>query len=81
MANNVTLTSDDEGKSVVNATGDQIGRVVEVRGGDAYVDPDPSITDTIMSKLGWGDQRDEDTYRLDSDHIDAVTDDEVRIGI
>lgn len=72
------LTDDDEGKPVVNTEGDKIGRVVEVRSGTAHVDPDPGLTDTIMSKLGWGDS-DEDTYRLESSTIDTITDDEIRI--
>lgn len=79
MSTDVTLSEEDEGKKVVTASGDDVGRVVEVKGGSAYVDPDPGLTDTIMSKLGWGDQ-DEDTYRLESSAIDTVTDDEIHIN-
>jgi hypothetical protein len=32
-----------------------------------------------MSKLGWGDGHDDDTYRLDPDHVETVTDDEIRL--
>jgi hypothetical protein len=78
MKDDVTLSKSDEGKKVINARGDDIGRVVEIRGGTAYVDPDPGLTDTIMSTLGWGD-RDEDTYPLDSSNVEAVTEDEVRV--
>lgn len=74
-----TLTESDEGKKVVNQDGDTVGRVVDVRDDGAYVDPDPDVTDTIMSKLGWG-ERDEETYRLDESTIEDVTDDEVRLG-
>jgi sporulation protein YlmC with PRC-barrel domain len=79
MSSDKSLTSDDEGKSVVNSNGDKIGRVIEVKNGAAYVDPDPGLTDTIMSKLGWSDKDEEETYRLDPSKISTVTGDEVRV--
>lgn len=72
------ITDDDEGKRVVNADGDQVGLVKDVDAGTAHVDPDPSMTDKIKSKLGWGDM-DEDTYPLQEANVDAVTDDEIRL--
>lgn len=78
MQDTETFTESDEGKVVVNAEGDKIGRVIEVTGGSAYVDPDPGLTDTILSKLGWADA-DEDSYRLGPSTIDAVGDDEIRL--
>ena len=79
MARDTTLTDADEGKTVVDSNGNSIGKVVEVRGNTAHVDPDPGIADSIMSKLGWGDQ-DEDTYALQSDSVAEVTDDEIRLS-
>ena len=73
-----SFTDDDEGKTVVDSDGNQIGRVTEVRGNTAHVDPDPNVADTIMSKLGWGES-DEDTYALQGDHVDSITDDQVRL--
>ncbi|MFC7203116.1 PRC-barrel domain containing protein [Haloferax namakaokahaiae] len=78
MASETVFTDDDEGKRVVNPNGDDIGRVIEVRHGVAYVDPDPGITDTLKSKLGWGDS-DEESYRLDNENVETVTDDTVRL--
>lgn len=72
------LTESDEGKRVVSADGDGIGRIIEVRDGTAYVDPDPSMIDSVKAKLDWGDV-DDDTYPLGPDHVSNVTDDEVRI--
>lgn len=72
------ITESDEGKPVVTATGEKVGRVIEVRHGTAYVDPDPDIGDTIMSKLGWG-EADEDAYPLQKERIESVTDDEIRL--
>ena len=73
-----TVSESDEGKKVVNAHGDVIGIVSGVKGGTAYVDPDPGVTDKIMSKLGWSSTDDED-YPLNQSKIDAVTDDEIRL--
>jgi len=72
------VTEDDEGKQVVNTRGEKVGMVSEVRDGTAYVNPDPGITDSIRSRLGWGDA-DQDDYRLDRDRIATVTDDEIRL--
>jgi len=79
MATDTEITESDEGKKVIGRDGDEIGRVVEVSHGTAHVDPDPDMSDTIMSKLGWGD-RDEDTYPLQEETIESVTDDEIRLG-
>jgi hypothetical protein len=67
----------DEGKQVVTHDNELIGEVVEVGDHAARVDPDPDLSDTAMSRLGWGG--DEDTYWLDYDQIDAVVKDQVRI--
>ncbi|AEN06396.1 hypothetical protein [Halolamina sp.] len=72
------VTEDDEGKQVVNTRGEKVGMVSEVRDGTAYVNLDPGITDSIRSRLGWGDA-DQDDYRLDRDRIATVTDDEIRL--
>lgn len=79
MSSDIRMTDDDEGKKVIDSSGDEIGRIVEVRDGRAYVDPDPDLADTIMSKLGWG-SGDEDTFELEPRIVDSVTDDEVRLG-
>ncbi|MDF9744201.1 PRC-barrel domain containing protein [Natrinema salsiterrestre] len=73
-----SFTDNDEGKRVVNANGDEIGMVKTVSGGTAHIDPDPGMTDTIKSKLGWGDH-DEETYPLDDDDVESITDDEIRL--
>ena len=72
------VTDDDQGKRVVDSTGQEIGMVTEVKSGTAYVNADPSLTDSIRSKLGWGDA-DEGDYTLDEDRIHTVTDDEIRL--
>ena len=75
-----TLTGSDQGKAVVDATGSEVGMIVEVdeSAGTAYVDPDPGIADRIMSKMGWGHADSED-YPLTENQIEHITDDEVRL--
>lgn len=72
------ITDDHEGKPVMNEHGEEIGIIAEVDHGTAHIDPDPGMTDTLKSKLGWGDM-DEDTYPLQEDSIERVTDDGVHL--
>lgn len=73
-----TVTEEDQGKTVVNADGEKVGVVTGVRGGTAYVNPDPGLTDSIKSKLGWEDV-DADDYPLKQDRIETIDDDEIRL--
>lgn len=75
-----TPTQAEQGKTVVDATGDEVGMVAEVEGDTVYVDPHPSLTDRIRRVLEWGG-RDEDTYPLEADHISRITDDEVQLTV
>ncbi|WP_336003418.1 PRC-barrel domain containing protein [Halorientalis halophila] len=72
------ITAEDEGKAVVRGN-ETVGRVVDVSQGTAYVDPNPDLTETIRSKLGWGDRNEADGYPLQEASIESVTDDEVRL--
>ena len=74
----VTFTDDDEGKKVVNQNDEDVGRVVDVRHGAAYVDPDPGMFETVKSKLGWGDAGDdEDAYPLQNADVESIEDDRI----
>lgn len=77
--NMASVTKEDEGKRVVNQDGDTIGMVSGVEGDRVYIDPDTGITDKIKAKLGW-EEVDEDDYAVNERQIEAVTDDEVRLG-
>lgn len=72
------LTETDEGKPVVDSTGETIGVVSAVRSGTAYVDPDPGLTERLRSRLGW-ENVDQDDYALDESEIESVTDEEIRL--
>jgi hypothetical protein len=78
MADRITVDESFEDKRVVNARGEPVGIVSGVRGGTAYVDPDPGIADRVKSMLGWNDI-DEDDYPLREEAIERVTDDEIHL--
>ncbi len=71
------ITPDEEGKPVVYGD-DELGRIVEVSDGTAYVDPDPGVVETIASKLGWAEAG-EDAYPLRPELVAAVDGDAVRL--
>ena len=72
------LTAEAEGKRVVDQDGTTIGTVSSVEGSRAHVHPDPGVSETIKSKLGWGNADDE-TYPIDEADIESVGDDEVML--
>lgn len=72
------FTTDDEGKPIVTANGDQIGTVRDVDVRTAIVEPGPDLSDSIKSRLGWRATETE-TYRLNEEYVDEITDDEIRI--
>lgn len=72
------ITKADEGKRVLNIDGTEVGRIVAVEDGRGYVDPDPTITKTVKSKLGWGDAT-ANAHPLDEGSIEEITDDAVRL--
>lgn len=74
----VMPTEDDEGKTVVDASGEEVGLVVDVRGDTVYVDPHPSIADRIRTTLGWGES-DADDYTIGPDRIARITNDRVEL--
>lgn len=77
----VVPTADDEGKTVVDATGDELGIVAEVEGGTLYVDPHPSITDRIKAALDWGDVDEDDAYPIPADHVVRITGNRVELAV
>ena len=73
-----SFSDDDVGKTVVNANGDEVGIVSAVEHGSARVKPNPGVADTIKAKLGWSGTT-EDTYPLQEEAVEHVTDDEIRL--
>jgi hypothetical protein len=74
----VTPTEADEGKDVVDASGEKVGVVAEVDDDTIYVDPHPSLADRIKRALDWGDAT-EDARPIPVSHVARITDDEVEL--
>ena len=79
-ASPTTLDDDALGKTVVDASGTEVGMVSDVHddGTTVAVDTHPSITDRIRTTLGWGETG-EDDYPLSVDQVEEVTSDEIRL--
>ncbi|WP_336336812.1 PRC-barrel domain containing protein [Haloarcula brevis] len=75
----IQLTDDDIGKTVVTSTGDEVGIVSGYRYGTAYVDPDPNLKTTLVTKLGWEDT-DDDGYPLQTEAVATITDEQIRLS-
>ncbi|PSP72879.1 hypothetical protein BRC86_11070 [Halobacteriales archaeon QS_3_64_16] len=66
------LTSEDEGKRVVDASDRPLGRVESVDGETLYVDLEDGI------EVNWG-ETDDGTYALGADAIDSIEDEEIHL--
>lgn len=72
------FTQEDQGKSVFDANSEKVGVVVEVRDGEAYVEPEPSLAEELKAKLDWGDpEPDEDAYPIRDEWVEEVDDKEI----
>jgi hypothetical protein len=74
-----TITNSDESKPVVNASGERVGRVISIEDGTARVDPEPGLTETFLSMLGWAETDESDTYALRSEAVAEITNEEIRL--
>ncbi len=74
----IELSTDEQGKDVVDDSGQQVGMVAEVDGQTAYIDPEPGLTDRLKARLDWGGHGDDD-YPVDASQIKEITDDEIVI--
>ncbi|SDG11506.1 hypothetical protein [Halorientalis regularis] len=76
------LSTEDEGKFLMDVEGEQIGIVTEVDPDEqiAYVEPDPEIGEAVVQGLGFGDA-DADDIELPADAVETVTDSELRVTV
>lgn len=71
------FTEEDEGKTVVNPVGEEVGIVELVQNGTAYVEPHPNWSDRVKARIGWEDEPDMGEQPLEDEDVEEVTDDEV----
>lgn len=74
------FTENDRGLPVRTAEGEEVGTVSEISEGGARVDPTEDLNDDIRTNLGWEESEDS-PYDLRDQHIDQISDDEVRLGL
>lgn len=72
------IDEDDVGKLVVDTVGRELGTVVEIRQGTAYIDPDPGIVSKIRTRLGIGSAG-EGARPLYENQVTGVTDTAIHV--
>jgi sporulation protein YlmC with PRC-barrel domain len=74
------LSTQDEGKMLMDVEGEEIGVVTEVDVDEqvAHVEPDPGIGEAVIQGLGFGD-KDEDDIEVPAATVATVTDTELRV--
>jgi sporulation protein YlmC with PRC-barrel domain len=74
------LSTQDEGKVLMDEQGEQIGVVTEVDLDEnvAYVEPDPGVAEAVIQGLGMGDA-DEDDIQIPGESVETITDTELRV--
>jgi hypothetical protein len=75
------LSTEDEGKYLMDIQGEQIGIVTEVATDEqvAYVEPEPGIAEAVLQGYGFGGA-DEDDIEVPADAVETVTDTELRVA-
>ena len=75
------LSARDEGKVLVDVEGEEIGVITEVDPHEqvAFVDPEPSVANSVIQGLGFGDAG-EDDIEVPADSVGTVTDSELRVA-
>lgn len=76
MARN--FKASDEGTTVVNTDGDEIGTIDEIRGNRAYVKPESGLTQRIRDRLDWDDEN-KDRYVLNPSRVDIFAGNKARL--
>ena len=76
------LSNADEGKVLMDVTGEEIGVVTEVDPDEqvAYVDPEPGIANAVIQGLGYGGAG-EDDIEVPASAVETVTDTELRVNV
>ncbi|NGM67555.1 hypothetical protein G6M89_00790 [Natronolimnobius sp. AArcel1] len=73
-----TPSADDQGKVVVDASGQEVGIASQVENETVYVDPEAGLADRLKARLGWGGDG-SDEYPVEPAQIAEITDDEIII--
>jgi len=69
--------SSDTDADVLDADGERIGTIQDVKGGVAHVKPASRLSQSMRRKLGW--EGEEEMYELRSSRVDRFDDDGVHL--
>lgn len=72
------FNTSDEGKTVVTAGGEEVGKIEMIENGMAHVSPKGSLSRSIRRRLGWGED-DEDTFEVRHSQVRRITNDKVEL--
>jgi hypothetical protein len=74
------LSTEDEGKFLMDAEGEQLGVVTGVHtdANVAYVEPDPNVGEAVLQGFGFGDA-DADDIEVPGESVETITDSELRV--
>lgn len=75
------LSTQDEGKVLIDIEGEEIGVVTEVDPHEqvAFIDPEPSVANSVIQGLGFGDAG-EDDIEVPANSVATITDTELRVA-
>ncbi|WP_049888728.1 hypothetical protein [Natronococcus occultus] len=71
-----TLSDDEVGKKVIDAEGKELGIVAKAENGEAAVDPNPSVAEHLLAKIGVEGEDDED-YLVTESMVERIDDDTI----
>jgi len=68
----------DEGKTVVTADGETVGKIQKIDRNMAHVRPEGSLAQSIRRRLGWTEEN-EDVYELRHSRVNEISGDTVKL--
>jgi len=72
----VALSTDEEGKRVVDADGTEVGMIADVQHGTAHVEAPDDVVEELKTRFDAG-QYGDDTYAIQDDDVADVDDERV----
>ncbi|WP_254545357.1 hypothetical protein [Halomarina pelagica] len=69
------------GKRVVSQTGEEIGTVSDVRGGDLHVTVEGDVDPDVLDELAWDGTVEQDTHHLPGRYVANVDEDTIRLRV
>ncbi|MFC7154114.1 hypothetical protein ACFQPA_01410 [Halomarina halobia] len=75
------FSEEQVGKRVVSQTGEEIGTVRDVRGGDLHVTVEGDVDADLLDELGWDGTVEQDAHHLPGRYVANVDEDTIRLRV